>query len=134
MLHQGDYIVYTKQDAKRFIIEVLEPQGMDSYFTWNYFDAFLIQKEGYSDYAFEEIAANFLEENPSIKVKLKEACLQDSILAMSASDQLEFVYMHSPYAEKRYKQYPIFRLLQKEASLDASPSPSKELPVNKKDE
>jgi len=36
-----------------------EPQGEDSYFAWNFFDPILGQKEGCSDYAFEDIAAEF---------------------------------------------------------------------------
>jgi hypothetical protein len=33
------------QEANRFIMEVLEPQAPDSYFTWNFFDGILGQKE-----------------------------------------------------------------------------------------
>ena len=49
------------QVANRFLIETLEPQAEDSYFAWNFFDGILGQKEGYSAYAFEDIAADYLK-------------------------------------------------------------------------
>ena len=58
------------QIANRFLIETLEPQGEDSYFAWNFFDPILGQKEGYSDYAFEDIAADYLKNHPDVKTKL----------------------------------------------------------------
>jgi hypothetical protein len=61
---KGDYIIVMNQVANRFLIETLEPQAEDSYFTWNFFDAILGQKEGYSAYSFEDIAADYLKKNP----------------------------------------------------------------------
>jgi hypothetical protein len=56
---KGDWYIPLNQTANRFLIETLEPQGEDSYFAWNFFDPILGQKEGCSDYAFEDIAAEF---------------------------------------------------------------------------
>ncbi|MFN2440917.1 MAG: hypothetical protein ABR503_17055, partial [Chitinophagaceae bacterium] len=53
---KGDYYIPLNQKANRFLIETLEPQAEDSYFVWNFFDAILGQKEGFSDYVFEETA------------------------------------------------------------------------------
>ena len=36
--YKGDFIIYTNQVANRYIIETLEPQGVDSYFSWNFFE------------------------------------------------------------------------------------------------
>jgi hypothetical protein len=57
---RGDIIVPTQQRAKRYLIETLEPQGSDSFFNWNFFDAILDRKEGFSDYVFEDVAAEML--------------------------------------------------------------------------
>ncbi len=109
----GDIYIPLDQAARRFIIEVLEPQGNDSYFAWNYFDPILVQKEGYSDYSFEEIASNYLKENPNVKVDLVQKRNADTSFANSASKQLEFVYQHSPYPETRFNVYPIYRIVDK---------------------
>ncbi len=39
--YAGDYVVYTDQALNRYIVETLEPQGVDSFFAWNFFDPIL---------------------------------------------------------------------------------------------
>jgi hypothetical protein len=107
---KGDYVIPVNQLRKRFIVEVLEPEGNDSYFAWNYFDAILVQKEGYSAYAYEDYAAQYLKEHPELKEALINKRQQDPKFAASASEQLEFVYKQSPYYEKGHNLYPVFRL------------------------
>jgi hypothetical protein len=108
---KGDYIIYMNQAANRFLMEVLEPQSEDSYFSWNYFDGILSQKEGYSPYVFEDKAAAYLMQHPEIKVKLEERKATDSIFAKSAAAQLKFVFEQSPYREAGYLRYPIYRIV-----------------------
>lgn len=108
---KGDYIIPMNQPANRFLVEVLEPQGPDSYFAWNFFDAILGQKEGFSGYAFEDIAAQYLKEHPEVKAKLEERRASDSAFAKSASAQLDFVYKNSPFYEPAHLRYPVFRIV-----------------------
>src|ERR1700761_2837350 len=42
--YAGDYVVYTNQALNRYIVETLEPQGVDSFFAWNFFDSVLGEK------------------------------------------------------------------------------------------
>ncbi len=109
-VRKGDYYISLNQPAKRFLIEVLEPQGGDSYFAWNFFDAILVQKEGYSDYAYEENAAEYLQAHPELEKLLKEKRISDTAFAHNAGAQLNFVYTHSPYKEPRHNLYPVFRV------------------------
>jgi hypothetical protein len=99
------------QIANRFLIEVLEPQAPDSYFAWNFFDAILGQKEGFSDYAFEETAPDFLKKNPDVKNKLENRKMTDTAFARSASAQLNFIYQHTPYYEPAHMNYPVYRVI-----------------------
>ncbi len=108
---KGDYIISTDQPAKRFLVEMLEPTGDDSYFSWNFFDAILQEKEGYSDYRWEDVAAEYLKSNPELKNKLEEKKKQDSVFAKNNSAQLNFVYKNSPYYELEHLRYPVYRLL-----------------------
>ena len=108
---RGDYYIPMNQVANRFLIEVLEPQGDDSYFAWNYFDATLGQKEGYSGYAFEDIAAQYLKEHPDLKQKLDERKASDSAFAKNANAELDFVYKNSPYYEPAHLHYPVYRVI-----------------------
>lgn len=107
---KGDYIIATDQQTKRFLVEMLEPTGDDSYFAWNFFDAVLQQKEGYSDYRWEDVAAAYLKEHPEVKTLLEQKKASDSAFAKDASAQLNFVYKHSPYYEPAHLRYPVYRI------------------------
>jgi len=107
---KGDWYIPLNQIANRFLIETLEPQGEDSYFAWNFFDPILGQKEGYSDYAFEDIAADYLKNKPDVKTKLDQRRISDSAFAKNGRAQLDFVYQNSTYFEPVYLQYPVYRL------------------------
>lgn len=107
---KGDYYIPMNQVANRFLVEVLEPQADDSYFAWNYFDGILGQKEGFSGYAFEDIAANYLKEHPDMKQKLENSKATDTLLAKSAGAQLDFIYKNSPFYEPAHLRYPVYRV------------------------
>ena len=106
----GDYIIYTGQNADRYIVETLEPLGDDSFFAWNFFDAILQQKEGYSNYRWEDVAAQYLRQHPELKKELEEKKKTDAVFAASADEQLDFVYKHSPYYEPAHLRYPVYKM------------------------
>jgi hypothetical protein len=94
-------------------METLEPQAEDSYFAWNYFDAILGQKEGYSAYAFEDIAADYLKNKPDIKAKLEQKRATDTAFAKDGRAQFNFVYQNSQWFEPAYLRYPVYRVMGK---------------------
>ena len=110
---KGDYYIAMNQAANHFLIETLEPQAEDSYFAWNFFDAILGQKEGYSAYAFEDIAAEYLKNNPEIKAKLQQKKNTDTAFAKDGAAQLNFVYENSIYFEPVNMRYPVYRVVGK---------------------
>ncbi|MBN9297901.1 MAG: M14 family metallopeptidase [Filimonas sp.] len=107
---KGDYIIYTGQRNDRYIVETLEPQGDDSFFSWNFFDAILQQKEGYSAYRWEDVAGPYILQHPELKQQLEEKKKTDPQFAASAALQLDFVYKHSPYYEPAHLRYPVFKV------------------------
>jgi hypothetical protein len=107
---KGDYIIYTGQAADRLLIETLEIGTDDSYFSWNFFDAILQQKEGYSNYRWEDVAATYLQAHPELRAELDAKKKADEKFAASANAQLDFVYKKSPYYEPAHMRYPVFRL------------------------
>ncbi|UQD56631.1 M14 family metallopeptidase [Flavobacterium sp. K5-23] len=107
---KGDYIVSTQQKGVKYLLETLEPEGMDSFFNWNFFDTMLQQKEGYSDYVFEDTAAQLLKDEPKLKAALEQKKTSDSAFEKSPEKQLDWIYKNSVYYEKAHLQYPIYRL------------------------
>ena len=110
---KGDYIIYLNQKANRYLVEMLEPTGDDSFFAWNFFDAVLQQKEGYSDYRWDDLAAEVLKNNPDLKNKLEEKKKGDEKFAADSRAQLYFIYVNSPYYEPSHNRYPVYRLMKK---------------------
>lgn len=108
---KGDYVVPTQQKGVKYIIETLEPEGIDSFFNWNFFDTMLQQKEGFSDYVFEDTAALLLKENPKLNEAMRQKMIQDTTFAKNPEAQLDWIYKNSVYYEKAHLQYPIYRVL-----------------------
>ncbi len=107
---KGDYIIWLNQTANRYLVEMLEPTGDDSFFAWNFFDGVLQQKEGYSDYRWDDLAAEVLKNNPGLKAKLEEKKKGDDKFAANGPAQLDFIYKNSPYYEPGHNRYPVYRL------------------------
>jgi hypothetical protein len=107
---KGDWLITTQQPACRYLVEMLEPTGDDSFFAWNFFDAILQQKEGYSDYRWEEIAAEWVRQNPDLRRQLEAKKKTDPAFAQSSSAQLNFIYKNSPYYEPGHMRYPVCRI------------------------
>lgn len=109
--HKGDLVIFTNQRANRYLMETLEPNAPDSWFAWNFFEPILMQKEYFSAYVFEDLAAQFLKENPEVKAELDRKRKADPAFASDASAQLDWVYRHSPWYEPTHRMYPVARVM-----------------------
>jgi hypothetical protein len=108
---KGDYMFSTNQKGVKYLLATLEPESVDSFFNWNYFDTMLQQKEGYSDYVFQDTAAQLIKDNEKLKTALEYKKLTDPDFAKNPTEQLDWIYKNSVYYEKAHLQYPIYRLL-----------------------
>ncbi|MBC3788902.1 M14 family metallopeptidase [Spirosoma utsteinense] len=108
--YTGDYVIPANQPANRYLIETLEPQAMDSFFVWNFFDSVLDQKEYFSNYIFEDTAADLLKKDPALRQQLASKRASDKAFSENGDAQLEFIYKRTPYFEKTFNRYPVYRL------------------------
>ena len=108
---KGDYLFTTDQVGVKFLLETLEPEAIDSFFNWNFFDTMLQQKEGYSDYVFEDLANEYLNKNPELRAKLEQKKNEDKAFAENPEAQLDWVHKNSIYYEKAHLNYPIYRII-----------------------
>lgn len=106
----GDWYIPLNQWRNRYLLETLEPQGPDSYFAWNYFDAILQQKEYFSSYVFEDRALELLTQNPQLKADFEAQKTSDPDFAKNSRAQLDFIYKRSPHYEPEHLRYPVFRV------------------------
>ncbi|MGJ5643443.1 M14 family metallopeptidase [Formosa sp. S-31] len=106
----GDYYIETRQPAIRYLLETLEPQAVDSFFNWNFFDTILQQKEGFSPYVWEDIALQLLEENPDLKQEFEAKKQSDSDFSKNWYAQLDWIHKQSSHYEKAHLTYPVYRV------------------------
>ncbi|UOQ51471.1 M14 family zinc carboxypeptidase [Hymenobacter cellulosivorans] len=106
---RGDFVASLDQPAARYLVETLEPQATDSFFAWGFFDGILQQKEYFSDYVFEDVAAELLKRDPALRERLTKLQQANPAFAASGAAQLDFMYRQSPNYEKSHLRYPVVR-------------------------
>jgi len=105
----GDLVIPSRQPAIEYLVQTLEPAGYDSFFGWNFFDEVLERKEYFSPYIFEETAERLLKEDPLLRSEFETKRKEDPGFLSSPYAQLRFLYERSPWSEKSYMRYPVFR-------------------------
>jgi hypothetical protein len=110
LLKKGDVLINTQQYARKFICSVLEPQAEDSYFAWNFFDSYLQEKEFFSDYVFEDLAVEILNQSSELRSLFEEKKKNDPKFAVSQWEQLYFIYQNSKYFEPSFMRLPVFKV------------------------
>jgi len=108
--YEGDYIVAVDQTANKYIVEMLEPDGKDSFFRWNFFDPCLESREYYSSYGFEENAKRYLEEHPDFREKFEQKRKAEPDFASNHRKQLGYIYHNSEWDDIRKNRYPVARI------------------------
>ena len=108
---KGDYLVSTKQNGVKYLLETLEPEAADSFFNWNFFDGILGQKEYYSDYVFEDTAAELLKKNQVLRTAFEFEKVANPDFANDGKALLDWIYKHSAFYEASVGIYPVFRVL-----------------------
>lgn len=106
----GDWIIPTRQKAIEYLVQTLEPEAYDSFFSWNFFDEILFRNEYFSPYIFDETAEELLKNDPALKKEFEQRKEEDPDFQKSSYAQLRFIYERSPWSEPSYMRYPVYRL------------------------
>jgi len=106
---KGDFIIPVDQPENRFLIETLEPEAQDSYFSWNFFDPVLERREYFSPSSFDTMAVEILASDPVLKEEYSRKMETDTEFSESYYAQLSFIYSRSKWAETSYRRYPVYR-------------------------
>jgi hypothetical protein len=111
-LQPGDWYVPLDQDKARYAVETLEPQGHDSFFRWGFFNSVLEKKEAYSDYVFEDLAAQMLDEEPALRAAF-EAWKRDYPDLLTQQDKvLDFIFENGQrHVEPEWRRYPVVKVV-----------------------
>ena len=110
LFRKGDYYIPTNQHAFRYLLETLEPQAPDSFFNWNFFDTILQQKEGFSPYAWEDMASELLLTNTELNTAFESKKNAEPNFANNWYAQLDWLHKHSASYELAHLNYPVYRV------------------------
>lgn len=109
-IRTGDIRIPTDQPGFRYLMETLEPQAVDSFFNWNFFDTVLQQKEGFSPYVFEDTALGMLERDTLLRNEFKSKKEMEPKFAQNWYAQLDWLFKRSEHYEAAHLKYPVYRI------------------------
>ena len=110
-LRAGDVIVPLDQDQARYVVETLEPLAHDSFFRWGFFNSVLEKKEAYSDYVFEDEAAQLLLDEPALAARFADWKAANPALLANQEAVLDFIFANcDKYREPEWRRYPVFMI------------------------
>ena len=111
--YKGDYVVPVNQIRNEYIVQMLEPEGKDSFFRWAFFDPCLERRDwNHPGVTFETNAIRYLEAHPELKEKYLQKKQQDPEFARDHMAQLEYIFNHSPWSKSIIGRYPVARIEQ----------------------
>lgn len=111
--YAGDYLIYCNQESNRYIIETLEPQSVDAFFAWNFFDEILQQKEWFSDYLWDEVALQILKDKPQMKAEFEAKKANDASFSSNTWAMYSWIFERSNWYEPSHLRYPVYRINRK---------------------
>ncbi len=105
----GKYVkISTQQPLSRYLHQALHPLAPSSFARWNFFPAYLQQKEHYSPYVFEDTAEELLERNEELAEAFEQKMEDDEEFANNPSAQLHFIFVNSEYYEDEHMFLPYY--------------------------
>ena len=105
----GSIRVSTDQPLGDLAAILLEPASPDSYFQWGAFREVLQQTEYIESYVIEPMAERMLAADPNLAVQFREKLDNDAAFRASPKERLRWFYLKTPFADERWKLYPVGR-------------------------
>jgi Zinc carboxypeptidase len=106
----GSLFVPIAQPNAWLAVALLEPQAVDSFAAWGFFDTAFEAKEYMEAYVAEQVGADMLAHDPAVAADFKKRLAEDPQFAASASARLEYFHRRSPSWDERLNLYPVYRV------------------------
>ncbi|KPQ15866.1 MAG: putative carboxypeptidase [Algoriphagus marincola HL-49] len=105
----GSVRVKTDQDLGELIVILLEPESVDSFFQWGYFNSIFTQTEYMETYIMEPMIAQMLEEDPDLKNEFEAKKEAEPEFAQNPRRIYRWFYEKTPYFDQNWKVIPVGR-------------------------
>jgi hypothetical protein len=92
------------------VVALLDPQGLDSFAAWGFFDTAFEAKEYMEPYVAEQVGAGMLAHDPAVAADFKKRLAEDPQFAASPEARLDYFYRRSASWDERLNLYPVYRV------------------------
>jgi len=108
-LQPGSAFVKTDQELGELVVILMEPESIDSFFQWGYFNSILTQTEYMESYIMEPLIAKMLAEDEELRNRFEEEKKSNPEFKNSPRDIYAWFYAQTPYLDQNWKVVPIGR-------------------------
>ena len=105
----GSFRVATDQPLGELLTALLEPESPDSFLQWGFFHSIFQRTEYAENYVVEAMAEQMLASDPKLKSEFEQKLATDEAFRSSPEQRLDFFYSRTPYADPRWRLYPVAR-------------------------
>jgi len=105
----GSYRITTEQPLGDLVTVLLEPDSSDSFLQWGFFHSIFQRTEYAEDYVTEAMAEQMLAADPELRRQFEQRLATDEAFRNSPAQRLDFFYSRTPFADERWRLYPIAR-------------------------
>jgi hypothetical protein len=108
-LNPGSVRIKTDQPLGELVVILMEPESVDSFFQWGYFNTIFTQTEYMETYIMEPLIAKMLEDNADLKVRFETKKNTEPDFAKSPRAIYQWFYAQTPYFDQNWKVIPVGR-------------------------
>lgn len=105
----GSIRMKTDQPLGELVVILAEPESVDSFFQWGYFNSVLSQTEYMERYIMEPLIAKMLTEDAALKTEFEEKKASNPEFAKNARAIYSWFYAKTPYFDQNWKVIPVGR-------------------------
>ncbi|PZX58057.1 M14 family metallopeptidase [Algoriphagus chordae] len=108
-LQPGSARISTDQPLAELLVILMEPESIDSFFQWGYFNSILSQTEYMETYIMEPLIAKMLSEDVDLKQRFEAEKTSNAEFAKSPRAIYSWFYKQTPYFDQNWKVIPVGR-------------------------
>jgi hypothetical protein len=108
-LNPGSVRIKTDQPLGELVVILMEPESVDSFYQWGYFNTIFTQTEYMETYIMEPLIAKMLAEDGDLKKRFEDKKAAEPDFAKSPRAIYQWFYAQTPYFDQNWKVIPVGR-------------------------
>lgn len=101
------YKVSTAQANGKLAVHLLQPEAVDSFFSWGFFNSIFQRTEYSENYALLPFIEKLMNEDKQLAMAYEQKIANDPAFAKNTKLRLEWLYSQTPFYDGGYLKYPV---------------------------